>query len=126
MTTNTIKGLTTILNYIKDGNADKPFYASDLGLNGAQIQCLHFGDSDDFQFIAPTGNTKEIFIYTGYANNYKQVTVKEWKVATHHWSYGSDVFFNELSKAIDNSRMKLREQLEAYGQMAEILKNFHD
>ena len=42
MTTNTIKGLAIILNYIKNGNADKPFYASDLGLNGGADSVLAF------------------------------------------------------------------------------------
>ena len=124
MTTNTINGLAIILNYIKNGNADKPFYASDLGLNGAQIQCLRFGDSDDFQFIVPTGNTKEIFIYTGYGDNYKKVSVKEWKVNIHHWAYAVDDFYRQLSEIINKRKEETQTMLNAYTLISEILEDF--
>ena len=124
MTTNTIKGLAIILNYIKNGNADKPFYASDLGLNGAQIQCLRFGDSDDFQFIVPTGNTKEVFIDTGYNNNYKKVSVKEWKVNIHHWAYGADEFYRQLSENINKRKEETQAMLDNYTLISEILEDF--
>ena len=124
MTNNTIKGLAIILNYIKNGNADKPFYASDLGLNGAQIQCLRFGDSDDFQFIVPTGNIKEIFIDTGYNNNYKKVSVKEWKVNIHHWAYGADEFYRQLSETINKRKEEASVMLNAYTLISEILEDF--
>ena len=124
MTTNTIKGLAIILNYIKNGNADKPFYASDLGLNGAQIQCLRFGDSDDFQFIIPTGNTKEIFIYTGYGDNYKKVSAKEWKVNIHHWAYAVDDFYRQLSEIINKRKEETQAMLDNYILISEILENF--
>ena len=124
MTTNTIKGLAIILNYIKNGNADKPFYASDLGLNGAQIQCLRFGDSDDFQFIVPTGNTKEIFIDTGYNNNYKKVSAKEWKVNIHHWAYTVDDFYRQLSKTINKRKEEALAMLDAYTLISDILEDF--
>lgn len=124
MTNNTIKGLAIILNYIKNGNADKPFYASDLGLNGAQIQCLRFGDSDDFQFIVPTGNTKEVFIDTGYNNNYKKVSAKEWKVNIHHWAYGTDEFYRQLSETINKRKEEASVMLNAYTLISEILEDF--
>ena len=124
MTTNTIKGLAIILNYIKNGNADKPFYASDLGLNGAQIQCLRFGDSDDFQFIVPTGNTKEIFIYTGYGDNYKKVSAKEWKVNIHHWAYAVDDFYRQLSEIINKRKEETQTMLDNYTIISEILEDF--
>ena len=123
MTNNTIKGLAIILNYIKNGNADKPFYASDLGLNGAQIQCLRFGDSDDFQFIVPTGNTKEIFIYTGYDDNYKKVSAKEWKVNIHHWAYAVDDFYFLLSEIINKRKEETQTMLDNYTLIYEILEN---
>ena len=124
MTTNTIKGLAIILNYIKNGNADKPFYASDLGLNGAQIQCLRFGDSDDFQFIVPTGNTKEVFIYTGYGDNYKKVSAKEWKVNIHHWAYAVDDFYRQLSEIINKRKEETQTMLDAYTLISDILEDF--
>ena len=124
MTTNTIKGLAIILNYIKNGNTDKPFYASDLGLNGAQIQCLRFGDSDDFQFIVPTGNTKEIFIYTGYGDNYKKVSAKEWKVNIHHWAYAVDDFYRQLSEIINKRKEETQTMLDNYTLISEILEDF--
>ena len=124
MTNNTIKGLAIILNYIKNGNADKPFYASDLGLNGAQIQCLRFGDSDDFQFIVPTGNTKEIFIYTGYDDNYKKVSAKEWKVNIHHWAYAVDDFYRQLSEIINKRKEETQTMLDNYTLISEILEDF--
>ena len=124
MTNNTIKGLAIILNYIKNGNADKPFYASDLGLNGAQIQCLRFGDSDDFQFIVPTGNTKEIFIYTGYDDNYKKVSAKEWKVNIHHWAYAVDDFYRQLSEIINKRKEETQAMLDNYILISEILEDF--
>ena len=124
MTTNTIKGLAIILNYIKNGNADKPFYASDLGLNGAQIQCLRFGDSDDFQFIVPTGNTKEIFIYTGYCDNYKKVSAKEWKVNIHHWAHAVDDFYRQLSENINKRKEETQAMLDNYTLISEILEDF--
>ena len=124
MTTNTIKGLAIILNYIKNGNADKPFYASDLGLNGAQIQCLRFGDSDDFQFIVPTGNTKEIFIYTGYGDNYKKVSAKEWKINIHHWAYAVDDFYRQLSENINKRKEETQAMLDNYTLISEILEDF--
>ena len=124
MTNNTIKGLAIILNYIKNGNADKPFYASDLGLNGAQIQCLRFGYSDDFQFIVPTGNTKEVFIDLGYNNNYKKVPVKEWRVDIHHWAYGADEFYRQLSETINKRKKETDAMLNAYTLISEILEEF--
>ena len=124
MTNNTIKGLAIILNYIKNGNADKPFYASDLGLNGAQIQCLHFGYSDGYRFIAPTGNTKEIFIYTGYDNNYKKVSVKEWKVDIHYWGYTVDGFYHHLSETINKRKTEAHMMLNTYTLISEILEYF--
>lgn len=124
MTNNTIKGLAIILNYIKNGNADKPFYASDLGLNGAQIQCLRFGDSDDFQFIVPTGNTKEVFIDLGYNNNYKKVYAKEWKVNIHHWAYSADDFYRQLSETINKRKEETFAMLNAYTLISEILEDF--
>ena len=124
MTTNTIKGLAIILNYIKNGNADKPFYASDLGLNGAQIQCLRFGDSDDFQFIVPTGNTKEVFIDTGYNNNYKKVSAKEWKVDIHHWAYAVDDFYHQLSETINKRKEEALAMLDTYTLISDILEDF--
>lgn len=124
MTNNTIKGLAIILNYIKNGNADKPFYASDLGLNGAQIQCLRFGYSDGFRFIAPTGNTKEIFIYTGYDNNYKKVSVKEWKVDIHYWGYTVDEFYRQLSETINKRKTEAHMMLDTCTLISDILENF--
>lgn len=124
MTNNTIRGLAIILNYIKNGNADKPFYASDLGLNGAQIQCLRFGYSDDFQFIVPTGNTKEIFIYTGYGDNYKKVSAKEWKVNIHHWAYAVDDFYRQLSEIINKRKEETQAMLDNYTLISEILEDF--
>ena len=124
MTNNTIKGLAIILNYIKNGNADKPFYASDLGLNGAQIQCLCFGDSDGFQFIVPTGNTKEVFIDLGYNNNYKKVSVKEWKVDIHYWGYTVDGFYHQLSETINKRKEETVAMLNAYTLISEILEEF--
>ena len=55
-------------------HSDSPFYASDLDLNGGQINALAC-----YGFIKPTGKTKAYYLDLDedYA---RRVTVKEWKV----------------------------------------------
>lgn len=56
----------------------KPFYASDLGLNGGEINGLRLNC-----FIEPTGNTKKVTIPMGYDRRgntiLREVTAKEWR-----------------------------------------------
>ena len=55
-------------------HSDSPFYASDLDLNGGQINALA-----GYGFIKPTGKTKAY--YLDLDDDYaRRVTVKEWKV----------------------------------------------
>lgn len=55
-------------------HSNSPFYASDLDLNGGQINALAC-----YGFIKPTGKTKAYYLDLDedYA---RRVTVKEWKV----------------------------------------------
>lgn len=56
----------------------KPFYASDLGLNGGEINGLRLNF-----FIEPTGNTRKVTIPMGYDRRgnaiLREVTAKEWR-----------------------------------------------
>lgn len=63
----------SIANSLKD----VPFYADDYGMNGGMIQALSM-----YEFIKPTGNTKEVFvpIDTWGGTIYKKVDAREWKV----------------------------------------------
>ena len=54
------------------------FFASELGLNGAEIQSLY-----SHGFIAPTDKEIDAFIHI-YGDYYKKIEIKEWKVREIH------------------------------------------
>ena len=65
-----------IKNAMKVRAYGKPFYASDLGLNGGEIRGLQANS-----FIKPTGNTKTIMVPIDTWGNdriFKECKVKEW------------------------------------------------
>lgn len=68
ITDNTIKALTTIINY------GKPFYADEVELNGGTIAAL-----DKYDFIEETGETKTIIVDL-YDNYCKKVEIKQWVI----------------------------------------------
>lgn len=71
MTPNMVKNILKISAY------GKPFYASDLGLNGGEINGLSCN-----RYIKPTGHTKTVMVQIdtwGGDRIYKECTVKEWK-----------------------------------------------
>lgn len=64
-----------IVNYFRIlASGKKTFYASDLGLNGGQINGLSY-----WNFIKKTGNTKEEWIDVD-ENTRKRVCVYEWEI----------------------------------------------
>lgn len=65
-----------IVNAMKVRAYGKPFYASDLGLNGGEINALKFGC-----YIKPTGNTRKVMVpidMWGGDRIFKECEVKEW------------------------------------------------
>lgn len=71
----TIKFYKTMLK-VSMRDFTKPFYASDYGLNGGEINSLHCGGA-----ITPTGKTKDIFVPVDYFGEelYRKCEVMEWK-----------------------------------------------
>lgn len=60
---------------IADKDLTKPFYASDYGLNGGEINSLHCAGC-----ITPTGNRKEVFFpIDRYGELYRKDEVLEWR-----------------------------------------------
>ena len=62
-------------------NPNAPFYASDYGFSGSDMQSLSYTG-----IIRPTGNTREVMVEIG-DNLYKKVTAKEWVVSEMQWWY---------------------------------------
>lgn len=65
-----------IINAMKVRAYGKPFYASDLGMNGGEINGLKFN-----RFIKPTGNTRKVMVpidMWGGDRIFKECEVKEW------------------------------------------------
>lgn len=87
MTTNLVKNILKVMS-----QGDRPFYASDLDLNGGEINGL-----SDNRYIKPTGNTKTIMVPIstwGSDRIFKECKVKEWQAASPAES---------LSKFVDDS-----------------------
>lgn len=65
-----------IINAMKVRAYGKPFYASDLGLNGGEINGLQINS-----YIKPTGNTRKVMVPIDRWNGdriFKECEVKEW------------------------------------------------
>lgn len=65
-----------IMNAMKVRAYDKPFYASDLGLNGGEINGLRANG-----YIKATGNTRKVMVpidMWGGDRIFKECEVKEW------------------------------------------------
>lgn len=65
-----------ILNALKARAHGKPFYASELGFNGGEMNGLSLNS-----FVKPTGNTKTILVSITTWNGsriFKECEVKEW------------------------------------------------
>ncbi len=74
-------GMNYTINFYKvmlkitNQNLNKPFYASDLGLNGGEINSLNCAGC-----ITPTGKRKEIFYpIDSYGELYRKDEVLEWR-----------------------------------------------
>lgn len=64
------------MNAMKVRAYDKPFYASDLGLNGGEINGLRVNG-----YIKPTGNTRKVMVpidVWGGDRIFKECEIKEW------------------------------------------------
>ena len=85
---NQIKNYATILKSGKN-----TFWASDFGFSGGEINGLKY------DFIEPTGNTKEELLAIG-DDNFKKVVVQEWRVAAKVPQWRKE----ELNKAITEMR----------------------
>lgn len=77
-------GMNYTINFyrvmLKIANKDltKPFYASDLGLNGGEINSLYCAGC-----ITPTGKRKEVFFpIDRYSELYRKDEVLEWRFKT--------------------------------------------
>lgn len=65
-----------ILNAMKARAYGKPFYASDLGFNGGEMNGLRINN-----FVKPTGRTKTVMVQIdtwGGKRIFKECEVKEW------------------------------------------------
>lgn len=65
-----------IANALKARAYGKPFYASDLGFNGGEMNGLHLNG-----FVKPTGNTRKVMVPIdrwGGDRIFKECEVKEW------------------------------------------------
>lgn len=101
MTNKTIIALATVVNH------NKPFYASELGLNGGITNALA-----TWGFIKPTGNEREEFIpiSTWDEGLYKRVEVYEWEVSPR------------AIPMIQFKMSKLQKELDKLNEAMEILK----
>lgn len=78
--------LNCYLNAMKACSHKKPFYASDLGLNGGEINGLSLNG-----FIRPTGNSKTVTLHLGNDRRgnriLREVEAKEWvfERTTYEW-----------------------------------------
>ena len=98
MTTNTLMGYIRALNY------GKPFYATELGLDGGTIAAMAHHN-----YIRRTGNTKEYMVNL-YDDVYKKVSVYEWELVI-----SKDVHYNDWRKnQIDREYNKAKAFVNAY------------
>ena len=78
----------------------KPFYASDYGLNGGEINSLHCGGA-----ITPTGNRKYVYVPVDYFGEelYRKCEVLEWKFNSY--------FIKDFPRIIEKMRADVNEVL---------------
>ena len=101
MTANTLMGYIRALNY------GKPFYASELGLDGGTI-----GAMACHNFIRRTGNTKDYMVNL-YDDVYKKVSVYEWTLVA-----SKDAHYNEWRKRqIEREYDKAKAFVNAYEEL---------
>lgn len=100
-----------IINAMKARAYGKPFYASDLGLNGGEINGLKYSC-----FIKPTGNTRKVMVpidMWGGDRIFKECEVKEWVWCRSDWAWERA----EQNEALIQAVKKARELLELVGEM---------
>ena len=99
-TSNNIKNALMVRAY------GKPFYASDLGLNGGEIRGLSAN-----QFIRKTGNSKDVDITLetwGGCKLIKTVEVYEWRMTTPRAEWERCWQKEAIDQAIKDAKILLR------------------
>lgn len=81
---NTLNALVRVTEY------GKPFYASELGLDGGTINALRTAG-----FITPTGETKSELVNI-YDDMYKKIEVSQWKI----YPRAKDMVAKELDRLL--------------------------
>ena len=105
MTANTLMGYTKALNY------GKPFYATELGLNGGTIVAMAHHN-----YIRRTGNTK-VYMVNLYDDVYKKVSVYEWKLVVSKDAYYNNWCKNQIEQEYNKAKafVDAFEELKATG-----------
>lgn len=89
-------------NMMKIAAYGKPFYASDLGMNGGEINALTINC-----FIVPTGKTRKVMVPIdrwGGDRIFKEVTIKEWEFNPRNAGRWPDVWQYAIGKAIKDAQ----------------------
>ena len=87
-TMNQLKNYATILKSGKE-----TFWASDFGFRGGDIGGL------SYDFIEPTGNTKEVLIPIG-GDCYKKVEAQEWRLRKNHDLVLDKILRKDVEKSV--------------------------
>lgn len=91
-----------VKNVMKIRAYGKPFYASDLGMNGGEICGLSV-----HSYIMPTGNTKTIMVPIdtwGGDRIFKECKVKEWRYNPSPSAYLRSIWEQEFAKAVKDAK----------------------
>lgn len=91
-----------VKNVMKVRAYGKPFYASDLGMNGGEINALRL-----YCYIEPTGNTKTVMVPIdtwGGSRIFKECEVKEWCYNYSPSPYLRGIWEDEFAKAVKNAK----------------------
>ena len=89
-------------NMMKIATYGKPFYASDLGMNGGEISALTI-----HCFIVPTGKTRKTMVQIDTWRGdriFKESTIKEWEFNPRHAGEWREVWGYEIGKAIKDAQ----------------------
>lgn len=96
MTTSMVKNILKINTY------GKPFYASDLGLSGGEINGLSYN-----HYIKPTGRTKTVMVQIDTWGNdriYKECEVKEWQYSDKENVWRSEILRKYSIQAVQEAK----------------------
>lgn len=91
-----------VKNVMKIRAYGKPFYASDLGMNGGEINGLSL-----HCYIEPTGNTRKVMVPIdcwGGDRIFKECEVKEWRYNLNPSGYLREVWEQEFAKAVKDAK----------------------